>query len=140
LIGSSGGVEAIVASMRTNADIAEHQMMGCEALCILALNHAANRTLIGSLGGLQAIVTATQTHADVWWAGFRPFPKRTLTAVADYTKCAHADCDDDGYTSIFAHFSCHFLVFISVARVGSARWLSICSVIVAMLKFDCLMH
>jgi hypothetical protein len=75
------------------------------------------------LGGLQVMVTATRTHADVWWAGFRPFPKRTLGTIADYIKCAHADCDNDGYAARL--HVCHFLVLVSVARAVSARWLSV---------------
>jgi hypothetical protein len=109
LIGSSGGVQAIVAAMRTHSDAAGVQEAGCEALVILSANHPNNTTLIGSLGGLQAMVTAMQMHGDFWWAGFRPFPRRTLTAVADYSQCVHVDCDKFGCEHVqFACFHCHF--------------------------------
>jgi phosphoribosylformylglycinamidine (FGAM) synthase-like amidotransferase family enzyme len=64
LIGSCNGVQAVVAAMRTHADVAAVQQMGCHALTNLSCDDA-NRTLIGSCNGVQAIVAAMRTHADV---------------------------------------------------------------------------
>ena len=64
LIGSSGGVAAVVAAMRTHADVVAVQEQGCHALHNLAISDDIS-TLIGSSGGVAAVVAAMRAHADV---------------------------------------------------------------------------
>jgi hypothetical protein len=97
LLGSSGGVQLIVGSMRMHESKEAVQEQGGRALSNLSWDHPANTSLIESCGGLQAIISARLTHGAGWWGKLGPFPKRTLTTIADYNMCVHAACENIGY-------------------------------------------
>jgi hypothetical protein len=65
LIGSSGGVVAVLAAMRSHIAVAEVQEEGCNALLNLAFDNAVNTALIGSSGGVPAVLSAMQGFIDV---------------------------------------------------------------------------
>ena len=57
-----GGVEAVLAAMRSHGDSAAVQEQGCTALYNLSFKNDSNQAAIGSGGGIEAVVAAMRSH------------------------------------------------------------------------------
>ena len=62
-IGEAGGVDAVLAAMRTHGmSTGVLVEKACAALCCFAANHAANKSRIGEAGGVDVVLSTMRAH------------------------------------------------------------------------------